>query len=404
MRLDSLDLDGPPGTDLGYQESEAGTLVRDGRFRVSLCHRFADAEAAWRRLETSAWMSPYQGFDFLAAWQATLGAAQGCVPALIVLRDRSGIAALWPLGIERHGLLRVAVYLGGKHANYNLPVLRADLAEDDDIGDALVAAARHVGLADILLLHNQPEKWTGIPNPLLDLPHQPSASFAYSAPFAEDGDTTLRALRSGESLRKLRRSERRLADAFGPVSLERLAPDDDPEPILSAFVEQKQARMARLGLPDVFSEPGARDFLDTLATGRDGTPIADIYWLKVGDAVAATWWGITQGGRFSAMINSHDARYDRFPIGDLLLRHMIADLADRGTPCFDLGIGEAGYKTHWCPRTDRLFETIMPLTPLGVAATPAIRQWQSLKRWIKQDARGQRALAALRKWRSRPAN
>ncbi|MEO1065637.1 MAG: GNAT family N-acetyltransferase, partial [Actinomycetota bacterium] len=96
--------------------------------------------------------------------------------------------------------------------------------------------------------------------------------------------------------------------------------------------------------------------------------------------------GIVQGNRFSGMVNSHDMeRFGKYPIGDIMLRRMIEDVSRRGVTCFDLGVGESDYKNHWCPDTDRLFETILPLTALGYPISLSLRGFHATKRRIKHD-------------------
>ena len=53
---------------------------------VAVLDNLAEAEAAWRQLEETAAGSAYQRFDFLSAWQRSLGKVEGVEPFIIVGR------------------------------------------------------------------------------------------------------------------------------------------------------------------------------------------------------------------------------------------------------------------------------------------------------------------------------
>jgi CelD/BcsL family acetyltransferase involved in cellulose biosynthesis len=68
-----------------------------------------------------------------------------------------------------------------------------------------------------------------------------------------------------------------------------------------------------------------------------------------------------------------------------LLLHMISDLADRGYESFDLGVGEAEYKSFFCKQPEYLIDTILPLTARGSLAASVFSMASSLKRVVKQN-------------------
>lgn len=98
---------------------------------------------------------------------------------------------LWPFGIRTIGGLRVAEFLGGAHANFNMGLWRREVAGRigaDEIKDAL---ARLAGRADLLKLVNQPLTWNGSTNPLALLPQQRSPNFGFSGALVPDFDALL---------------------------------------------------------------------------------------------------------------------------------------------------------------------------------------------------------------------
>src|SRR5262245_12248343 len=80
------------------------------------------AEPFWRRLEAERCLAtPYQRFDFLAAWQRHVGTQTGMTPWIVVGLDDAGEPLfLWPFGRVKMGPLTIARFLGSKHANFNM--------------------------------------------------------------------------------------------------------------------------------------------------------------------------------------------------------------------------------------------------------------------------------------------
>ena len=118
----------------------------------------------------------------------------------------------------------------------------------------------------------------------------------------------------------------------------------------------------------------------------------------------ATLGGARHGDRFSGMLTSFAAEPDiaRASPGELLLIEVMRRHCAAGFATFDLGVGEARYKETYCPDTQELFDSLVPMTARGrvFAGAEAIRL--QLKRAIKQSAwawplaqRLRRARAAL---------
>ena len=112
--------------------SFAGRIVR-----VAVFDDMAAAEPSWRALERDdAWATPYQRFDLLAAWYHHVGARNGIVPFIVVGFDPAGRPLfLWPFGRKQMGSLRLAGFLGSKHASFNIGLWRRDLAAAIGEGD-----------------------------------------------------------------------------------------------------------------------------------------------------------------------------------------------------------------------------------------------------------------------------
>lgn len=377
----------------GAVEDGAEDAAVEGQMIASVATHsgFAEAEGVWRDFEQHAVMTAYHRFDWLEAWHRHIGAPKGIEPLIVVARTASGMPALiWPLGVRTVGAARVASWLGGKLVNYQFGLYARTAGESLDRAELMpvMAHLREKAGIDALSLRNQPHEWRGLANPLLDLPHQPSPSFAYSVALDPDFEALYASLRSGSTRKKLRRSERRLAEEFGCCTLRRPKTTDDLDRVLDTFFLQKSERMRERHITNVFAEPGVMGLFRELAQRSIGSEAAllDLFWLDAGGRVAATWAGTSDGARMSGIINSFDLGvFAPFQPGEILLRHLVEHLCQSGVRDFDLGIGEAQYKRSWCPRTDPLFDSFLPLSAMGWMHTTAAMTGFKLKRAAKQS-------------------
>ncbi|MDR3408294.1 MAG: GNAT family N-acetyltransferase [Methylovirgula sp.] len=336
-------------------------------------HRAAAAiEADWAELEALAPVSVYQTRAFLLPWLETLGAARKITPLFIAAKDRQGrTVALLCLGLQRYRGFRVASFLGGKETNFNLGLFRPGTNfSAADVRALLHAAAAALGpeTPDIFVLKNQPFEWGGMRNPLALLPHRASPSFAYATKLAADGESFLAAKLSKDTRKKLRKKENRLAQ----MDQLTLITGEDPQlarKILDTFFDEKIRRCAEKSIAADFAATAMRAFFDRLSRQRTaaGKPWLELHGLSLGDRIIATYIGAGHHGRFSAMVNSFDCDplIAKSSPGDLLLTKLVATQCAKGRTSFDLGIGEARYKTTYCDTTVPLFDIVLPLSAKG---------------------------------------
>ena len=123
--------------------AQAGHWSKASRLAaVDIVTDLGQAEAVWRELESRHLThTPYQRFDFLAAWQRQVGAREGAAPCIAVAYDAERRPlALLPLASFRKYGVHVASFMGGKHATFNMALWDRDFA-------ASASASRH-GRAD----------------------------------------------------------------------------------------------------------------------------------------------------------------------------------------------------------------------------------------------------------------
>jgi CelD/BcsL family acetyltransferase involved in cellulose biosynthesis len=356
--------------------------------RVDIFHDMAAAEPYWRALERADNLAtPYQAYDFLNLWQHHVGTEAGMSPFIVAGFNAGGTPLfLWPFGARKVAGLRLVEFLGGKHANFNMALWRHDTAASIGADDLRAVLKRVAEQADIVKLINQPLTWAGTTNPFALLPQQRSANFGFSGALVLDFDALFRACTNSASRKKMRKKERTLAD-YGQVRFERASGAHDVRRVLDVFFKQKRARMRILGMPDAFSAPGVRRFIEAAATeeasGR--RPPIELYALSVNDIIVATMGGIVGGGRFCAMFNSIiRGPYATESPGEQLIVRLVRACCERGLETFDLGIGEAHYKTLFCGDAEPLFDSYLPLSPAGRALAAAYAMAASFKRAIKQ--------------------
>jgi CelD/BcsL family acetyltransferase involved in cellulose biosynthesis len=83
--------------------------------------------------------------------------------------------------------------------------------------------------------------------------------------------------------------------------------------------------------------------------------------------------------------------------GQLLLFNLVRMCCERRLATFDLGVGEATFKQLFCDEPEPLFDSFLPLTPLGSLAASACRLQFAMKGRIKRSPALWGALQAVRR-------
>lgn len=349
------------------------------------------ALAAWEELENVASASAYQTRRWLLPWIETVGRPAGVCPMIVVAHAKNGSpVALFPFGIVQSGRLRLVHFLGGRDSNTNLGLLRPGVQFDTaDIVSLFRAAAVKARLKpDAFVLSNQPETWEGLPNPLSILKNQRSPSECHSATLGPNGEAFVAERLSADARKKLRKKRKKLAE-WGPVLHVVARTPEEVLRIIDAFFAQKLERFRQKNISSNFENDESREFLTAacLSGLESGSPAIELHALKAGDRIVAVYAGTPHRGRFHAMINSFDPDPEiaRTSPGDLLLMSMMEMMCNREYKAFDLGIGEARYKSSWCDRSEHLFDTLLGVTLKGRLHVASESARLRGKRFIKQN-------------------
>jgi len=371
-------------------ESRAGTQAWPEASRIARVELVGDiraAETVWRGLEQSSQFStPYQRFDFLAAWQRRVGEREGIRPFIVIAYDREHQPLLLlPLGVRRENGARVARFLGGKHATFNMALWDKDFAAAATAADleALISMIRVHAQADVLALTQQPRRWMDQPNPFALLPGQASVNdcpLLTMEPGAAPGSRVSNSFR-----RRLKGKERKLQTLPGYGY--RLATSDaDIKRLLDWFFTIKPQRMAAQQLPNVFADPGIEDFIRDACMTRlaGGGHAIDIHALECDDEVIAIFAGVADISRFSMMFNTYTLSGNaKYSPGLILMRDIIDHYAERGTVSLDLGIGSDDYKRLFCKDDEPIFDSFVALGIRGKIAAAALSSLMRAKRLVK---------------------
>jgi CelD/BcsL family acetyltransferase involved in cellulose biosynthesis len=368
--------------------------------RLHIINSLAEAEPIWRDLEArSAALTPYQRFDFLAAWQRNIGRQQILRPLIVVAYDaQRRPVLLLPLAIEQRNAVRIASFMGGKHANLNMALWDKDFAGEAGAVDLeiLLRKIRDRGIADVLALTQQPMRWRDQANPLALLPHQPSVNrcpLLIMEPRAAPTELIGNSLRS-----RLKSKERKLKTLSG-YRYRVASGDEDIRRLLDWFFRTKPLRMAEQKLPNVFAEPGVEAFVREacMAELAVGGHAIDLHILECDEEIIALFAGVADCDRFSMMFNTYTiSSNSRYSPGLILIRNIVDHYAGLGYRAIDLGIGSDEYKRLFCKNDEPIFDCFVPLSGRGRPVAAALALIYRGKHLVKQNPRLSRLVHRLR--------
>ncbi|MEA2836335.1 MAG: hypothetical protein QOD89_885 [Bradyrhizobium sp.] len=372
-------------------ESRAETRASPETSRIAsveLVRDMREAEAVWRGLEQASQLyTPYQRFDFLAAWQRQVGTREGIRPLIVIAYDKARQPLLLlPLGVKRQNGARVARFLGGKHATFNMALWDKDFAATATKADldALISMIGAHAQADVLVLTQQPQRWTDLPNPFAQLAGQASVN---DCPLLSMAPGAAPASRVSNSFRRRLKGKERKLQTLPGYGYRLATSEADIKRLLDWFFTVKPQRMAAQQLPNVFADPGIEDFIRDACMTKlaDGGHAIDIHALECDEEVIAIFAGVADNNRFSMMFNTYTlSGNSKYSPGLILMRDIIDHYAERGTTSLDLGIGSDDYKRLFCKDDEPLFDSFIPLSLRGKVAAAALSSLMHVKRLVKQ--------------------
>ena len=122
---------------------------------------------------------------------------------------------LLPLAVRRQHGVTIASIVGGKQANFHLPLMAPGLSSRlaaSRLQELLVAAGRDSLGVDCFVLRNQPLSWRGEANPLAAFGGSASVDVGYRLALGSDAEGMLTRSFSGETRKKMRKKRRSLGE------------------------------------------------------------------------------------------------------------------------------------------------------------------------------------------------
>jgi CelD/BcsL family acetyltransferase involved in cellulose biosynthesis len=363
----------------------------------------ATAIAAYGEIARQARFTPPQSPAWISAWIEETGA--DFVVATLAIGGQPALALA--LEVMRRGPFKVARFMGGHHANGNFVPLVADAprVRRADI-DALLAAVRKMRPdIDMLSLERIVEEHEGLGNPLMALPKLPSPNVSLAVDL-DGGFEALLKRSSGKRKKKKHRSQIRKFELVGPWRALQARTPDEVERVLADFFEMKRARLAKMGVENVFGADEVQAFFRRLFREALGAekPTFVLGALEVGGTIRAVTGSSVVGKRiiceFGAI--SEDELFYASP-GDFLFFEEIKNACDTGMDVYDFSVGDEHYKRLWCDIEAKHFDVTVPLTVKGRMLAGFSRGKTRLKTFVKRNEFTWALTKRLRRRSSAPA-
>lgn len=392
-----------PAADIGQASPTAAALRQDdgGRaphpgenLRLTIYSDLHAVEAEWRRFESEADCTAFQTFEWLSAWQRTIGQRDGVVPAIAVGSGTDGgTAFIWPLAVEPGRLARRLCWLGQGECDYNAPLQARDFAErvPHERFLTLWAELRRRLQCDPLWRHDwielekMPRHIGAALNPFVQLDVVLNPSGAHLMHLGADWETFYVAKRSSATRRR-DRIKRKNMSAAGEVRFVTAANCADAAHTLKMLMEQKSRALLRRGITDMFARPGHREFYLDLASNPATRQLVHVSRIEVGSSCVAANLGVIFRDCYYHVLACYneDSELARYGPGALHLRELLAYAIGRGLKCFDFTIGDEPYKREWSDCDPPLYDFTAAATWRGLPARWLSLPRRRIKRFIKQ--------------------
>ena len=350
-------------------------------------------EAIWRPFEATAMCSGFQGYDWLARWQAVVGTQSGpAQPNIFVIRKNDSVIGIFPLVIRTVGNVRVLEWLGGLQSDFHGPLLApdSDLFSRHSFLEVWSRILSTVNPVDCLRLQRLQPLISGKPNPFVHFLDSQPHDDNFVLTINSDWDTYLASQFGGRSRRTMRRKRRKL-EALGALEFKVLTEAEDHIAPMNALFGMKHQRANRTGISDLFKDSRVREFYRMAGPvgPRTQTHLSQI---TVGDRMIAVHWGLIHDRTFYFILPTFDVDFSRFSPGQILIEHLIKWCLENGIETMDFTIGPEAYKSDWCNFRYDLHEHRQALTWLGSAYLRGADAPDYLKkiRALRQTVRGYR--------------
>jgi CelD/BcsL family acetyltransferase involved in cellulose biosynthesis len=360
---------------------------------LSVHDKLADVEQDWKAFEAQADCTVFQTYDWLAKWQQHIGSRNRTAPAIVVGRDAGdAVVFILQLAIDTDHFTRRLTWLGSDLCDYNAPLLAPDFSHRMQRGQFALLWREIADLLqsqrglrfDLIDLQKMPETIGTQRNPFLDLPVLAHPSGAYIATLGRDWEAFYAAKRSSSTRKRERRQLKHLAE-HGAIRFVDVEDRDDIARTLETLLAQKSRAFARMGVRNIFEQPGYREFYLDIATDMSVRALTHISRLDVGAIPAAANLGLRFRNSYYLVLSSYqDGEIARFGPGRAHLHELLRHAIDRGFERFDFTVGDEPYKRDWSDTELRLCDYLAAETLRGWLVVAIKLAYRRTKRFIKQ--------------------
>lgn len=388
-------VDAAAPVDAGNRPAGPSAFPPGGPPPVARIHLTArDAIAAYRAACDGA-VSPAQGFAWISTWVAHTR------PDFLVasLAGESGNLFALALEVTQSGPFRVARFMGGRHANGNFPPVAPARMARADIDAVVTAVKRARPDIDMLAFERLADRLDGLENPLLLLPHAPSANLSLAIDLKGGFDELLTRV-SGRRKRKKHRAQARKFEAAGGYRRIQAKTPAETNALLDAFFVMKDERFRKMGISNVFGDPAVQSFFRALFSDAlaDKEPAFLLHGLEVDGKLRAVTGSSRAGKRLVCEFGSiADDDLSHTSPGDFLFFENIREACETGFDVYDFSVGDEPYKRLWCDIETVHFDAFVPLTAKGRLLSGGMRATNRLKSLVKGSPAVWRIAKALRR-------
>ncbi len=383
---------------------EAGSAVK-----VRVATSLQAVEGAWRALETSTYCTPFQSFDWLAAYVQGSDPLQRREIAIVVVSSNDKLRMIVPFAVERRWGASYLRWLGHDVNDYNAPII--DLAWARTLTpERMQIVWTHIlaelPAVDYVHIQRQPALLEDCPNPFGHLAATSDTCRAYAVPFAGPWPQSYEALRSAKSRRRLREKMKRLGKS-GRVRLRRVRQQNEQRTVLQRLVSWKSRQLQASGDSNPFADGAFERFLAATSTGAGQHGAPRLFVLEVDATVVAAALCLVGRRDLNLFITAHDPEtFQQCSAGTLMMIKLMEITARSGRQVFDLSCGDEPYKRDWKVNVMELLVTQRPLSLKGYVVKTVESARLAAIKWTKQHEGAVRFAQSLRRnWtRLRPGH
>jgi CelD/BcsL family acetyltransferase involved in cellulose biosynthesis len=364
--------------------------VARARYRIHIAKTFDAFEAVrreWEELEAAS-----EEHSFCLSFQycelaAARALANGELVVVVMVYGGRDLCAIWPLSIQRKGMLRIANAMTcGNHEEYGGPLIKGQAtvsmvaecvrAVMKIPADALEIQSVQDGSLLQEALEAAPQSWVLqlLPKRLTVLPGYSVGLRAFDE--WEDYCDTL-----SHSLRRNLRRYRRGLSAIGRTEFGWCTTLDDAVTVLTWLFSNKRRWAESRGLNTRYlMENQVRDFFIELARETDLSAVPLVAFVRVDGMPVAASINLVGPRTLEYWIFTYDAAYSRYSVGNLLTE-FIAKWAHANCRDFDMRPFYNEYKTYWVNRETRHRTRYVFLSARGRAMEFRLLHFQISRVW-----------------------